>query len=67
MLFRYWKDGRPYDEPTYLQALAKCNLPLPSSTVTFKVGWKSVDGFKRRSIENLDGTTQMATPTCLSL
>jgi len=53
VLFRCWKDGRPYDEQTYLRALAKRNSPLkPSAGSPTKVVWKTVGGFKKLSIEN---------------
>ena len=51
--FRCWKDGKPYDEQTYLQALAKHHSPLygllePAT----KVGWTTVAGFQKLSVEN---------------
>jgi transposase len=53
VLFRCWKDCRPYDERTYLLALAKRNSPLQwgagSST---KLVWKTVGGFKKLSTES---------------
>ena len=52
VLFRCWKDGRPYDEQIYLQALAQ-RLPLKSTAgPSTKLAWKTVDGFKKLSTEN---------------
>jgi transposase len=40
VLFRCWKDGRPYDEQTYLQALARRNSPLkPTAGSSTKLVW----------------------------
>jgi len=53
VLFRCWKDGRPYDERTYLQTLAERNSPLnwgPGASI--KPVWKTVGGFKKLSTEN---------------
>ena len=53
VLFRCWKDGRPYDEQIYLQALAQRNSPLKSTAgPSTKLAWKTVDGFKKLSTEN---------------
>jgi transposase len=50
ILFRCWKDGKPYDEQLYLQSLQKRNSPLkallPSAT---GLGWKNVAGFQKFS------------------
>ena len=50
ILFRCWKDGKPYDEQVYLQSLQKRNSPLkallPSAT---GLGWKNVAGFQKFS------------------
>jgi hypothetical protein len=52
VLFRCWKDGRPYDEQTYLQALAKRNSPLrPTAGSSTKLVWKTVGGFRKLSTE----------------
>lgn len=52
VLFRCWKDGRPYDEQIYVQALAKRNssLKLTAGSST-KLVWKTVGGFKKLSKE----------------
>jgi len=42
ILFRCWKDGRPYDEQTYLQALEKHHSPLAT-----QVEWTKVAGFSK--------------------
>jgi transposase len=50
VLFRCWKDGKPYDEQVYLQSLQKRNSPLkgllPSAT---GLGWNDVAGFQKFS------------------
>jgi len=50
VLFRCWKDRKPYDEQVYLQSLQKRNSPLkgllPSAT---GLGWKNVAGFQQFS------------------
>jgi len=46
VLFRCWKDGRPYDERTYLQTLADRNSPLNwGAGSSMKPVWKTVGGF----------------------
>src|SRR5215471_17627460 len=53
VLFRCWKDGRPYDERTYLQTLAERNSPLNwGAGASTKPVWKTVGGFKKLSTEN---------------
>jgi transposase len=43
VLFRCWKDSRPYDEQTYLQALAKRNSPFKlAGQSSTKLVWKTV-------------------------
>jgi len=52
ILFRCWKDGRPYNEQFFLQVLAKRNSPLNVAPGTpTKIGWKTVGGFKKLFIE----------------
>ena len=53
VLFRCWKDGRPYDERTYLQTLVDRNSPLNwGAGASTKPVWKTVGGFKKLSTEN---------------
>jgi transposase len=44
IIYRCWKDGKPYDEQTYVQSLQRHNSPLDTS-----FGWKTVAGFKKFS------------------
>jgi transposase len=50
VLFRCWKDRKPYDEQLYLQSLQKRNSPLkdllPPATA---LGWENVAGFQKFS------------------
>lgn len=53
ILFRCWKDRYPYDEQTYLRALAKHHSPLHELLEPgTRVGWKTVAGFQKLSLEN---------------
>ena len=53
VLFRCWKDRTPYDEQTYLRALAKHHSPLHGLLQPdTRVGWKTVAGFQKLSLEN---------------
>jgi transposase len=53
VLFRCWKDGKPYDEQTYLRALEKHHSPLHALLgPATRVGWKTVAGFQKFSLEN---------------
>ena len=50
IIFRCWKDGRPYDEQTYLQALKRTGSPLIDSFHLDTQGeWKGVAGFQKFS------------------
>jgi transposase/transposase IS116/IS110/IS902 family protein len=50
IIFRCWKDNRPYDEQTYLESLHKRNSPLGGAfTQTTGAGWKLVAGFQKLS------------------
>jgi hypothetical protein len=44
ILFRCWKDCKPYDELTYQRALA-ARWPKPKAAVAVELQWKSVAGF----------------------
>jgi transposase len=50
ILFRCWKDGKPYDEAVYLSSLQKHHSPLqrllPTAT---KLEWQTVAGFQKLS------------------
>jgi transposase len=53
VLFRCWKDGLPYSETLYLQALNKRRLPQPSTeSTTVNLQWKNVAGFLKISTAN---------------
>jgi len=53
VLFRCWKDRTPYDEQTYLRTLAKHHSPLHGLLQPdTRVGWKTVAGFQKLSLEN---------------
>jgi transposase len=50
IIFRCWKDGKPYDELAYLETLAKRNSPLKACFAsTTPVEWKTVGDFKKLS------------------
>jgi len=50
ILFRCWKDRKPYDEQTYLTSLRRRrDLLGPALASTTSVGWKSVAGFSKLS------------------
>lgn len=52
ILFRCWKDRTPYDEQTYLLALAKHHSPLNDLLETATtVGWQTVAGFQKLSLK----------------
>jgi transposase len=46
IIFRCWQSRTPYDEQTYLRALAKRGSPLQGALGT-AVEWKTVGGFKK--------------------
>jgi transposase len=50
IIYRCWKDGKPYDEQLYLQALQRRNSPLRADPAT-GFGWKAVAGFAKFSNE----------------
>jgi transposase len=50
IIFRCWKDGRPYDEQVYLQSLRRRKSLLGSAlTGVTGPGWKTVAGFQKFS------------------
>ena len=50
IIFRCWKDNKPYDEQTYLQALQRTGSPLIDAFRLTTVGeWKEVAGFQKFS------------------
>jgi hypothetical protein len=63
VLFRCWKDGRPYDEWTYLQTLGERNAPLKWSGSSTKLVWKTVVDLRSCPQKFLDGVTQMTSCT----
>ncbi len=49
IIYRCWKDGKPYDEQLYLHALQKRHSPLRADPAT-GFGWKTA-GFAKFSNE----------------
>ena len=50
IIFRCWKDGKPYDESVYLQSLRRRGALLGSTlALATCVGWKPVAGFHKLS------------------
>lgn len=50
IIFRCWKDGKPYDEQVYLQSLRRRRSLLgPALAGVTGPGWKTVAGFQRFS------------------
>jgi transposase len=50
IIFRCWKDGKPYDELAYLETLEKRNSPLKGCfAAKTPVEWKTVAGFQKLS------------------
>jgi hypothetical protein len=49
ILFRCWKEGKPYDELTYQRSLADRRLKSPA-TETVELQWKNVAGFNKITI-----------------
>jgi len=53
ILFRCWKDGKPYDEQIYLQSLRRRGALLGKALVlTTQLEWTTVAGFKKLSQNN---------------
>ena len=53
IIFRCWKDGKPYDEAIYMQSLRRRGSLLAGVLGTpTGVGWKSVAGFQKLSENN---------------
>jgi transposase len=53
IIFRCWKDGKPYDEQTYQRSLQRRGSPLIGSFAPATgAGWKTVAGFQKLSPEN---------------
>jgi transposase len=51
IMFRCWKDRRPYDEQIYLQSLRRRQALLsPAAAATTCSGWKEVAGFHKFSV-----------------
>jgi len=50
IIYRCWKDGKPYDEAIYMQSLRRSGALLAGILGTSTgVGWKSVGGFQQLS------------------
>jgi transposase len=50
IIFRCWKDGKPYDEQTYLQSLRRRgSLSGPTLPIVTRPAWKTVAGFQKFS------------------
>lgn len=49
ILFRCWKDRRPYDELTYQRALA-ARRPKPQAPEAVELQWKNIAGFSKITI-----------------
>ena len=48
IIYRCWKDGKPYDEAIYMQSLRRRGSLLAGVLGTpTRVGWKSVAGFHK--------------------
>ena len=53
IIYRCWKDGKPYDEEIYLQSLRRRGSLLGEVLgLTTGVGWKSIAGFQKLSENN---------------
>jgi transposase len=53
IIYRCWKDGKPYDEQTYLRSLQRRGSPVIGSfAFVTGAGWKAVAGFQKFSQEN---------------
>jgi hypothetical protein len=53
IIFRCWKDGKPYDEEKYMQSLRRRgSLLVDALQPATNVGWKSVAGFQKLSENN---------------
>jgi transposase len=47
ILFRCWKDRKPYDDAVYQRALAARRTSLPLTTAVVELEWKKVAGFSK--------------------
>lgn len=52
IIFRCWKDHKPYDERTYLESLRRRSSLAASIGLTTSAGWKPVAGFQKFSKNN---------------
>ena len=50
IIFRCWKEGKPYEEQTYLQSLKRTGSPvIESFQLNTRGEWKTVAGFQKFS------------------
>jgi hypothetical protein len=53
IIFRCWKDGKPYDEEVYLQSLRRRgSLIVGALGLLTGAGWQTVAGFQKLSENN---------------
>ena len=53
IIFRCWKDGKPYNEEIYMQSLRRRgSLLVGALEVTTSAKWKTVAGFQKLSENN---------------
>ena len=53
IIYRCWKDGKPYDEELYLKSLRRRGALLAGALgLATSAGWKTVAGFQKFSAEN---------------
>jgi hypothetical protein len=50
IIYRCWKDGKPYDEEVYMETLRRRGSPLAgASALATNIEWKAVAGFQKIS------------------
>jgi len=60
ILFRCWKDRKPYEEAAYQQALARRRPNPPTEEPSVQLQWKTVAGLAKSLLLVLDRTSQMS-------
>jgi len=48
IIYRCWKDGKPYDEEAYMETLRRRGSPLVGAlALTTSTEWKTIAGFQK--------------------